>query len=317
MNPVHVLIRLQTGYGLGDAVQISSVLRHLRKYRPTWIIDYQADEGRHSAAIGLVRNAFTYSDAVVASSYDREIDIVLYDTFAGWTDRPNTRVTQCLHERFGMAWDRELASYEINVTQEAKESAEAFLSPLLKNNGLGRINRVVCIQYQGDSAQVNKNLTHEQAADICQAVIDAGRVPLLMDWRNLSPLPDQSTIHTTGRMVMSSKWGRDAQMNAAIIGQCEAFIGIDSGPGKCASATDTPSLICWTANHPALFHDPCPNTTHLVPENHRQNPLLEGNSGAADFFEREYNWTTYANLVESVKTWIRKVTTGQVSRIPR
>lgn len=308
MNPVHVLLRLYPGYGLGDAVQMTSVLRHLRKHRPHWIIDYQADDGRHSAAIGLVRNVFAYDDAPPASRYDREIDIVLYDTFAAWPDRPNTRVVSCLHERFGMEWDASCASYEINITEKANKLAFDFLCSI--DPGW---RSCVAIQYQGDSSQVNKNLTEEQAEEICGIVQRMGRIPLLMDWRNLSLLPDGIHIHTTGRMSISNEWGRDAQMNAAIISQCEAFIGIDSGPGKCASATKTPTLICWTGHHPALFHDPHEGTTHLVPANHRDNPILKGNREVADFFEKNYHWRPYTEpgffdntLVNEIAKWLKE-----------
>lgn len=326
MNPIHILLRLHSGYGLGDGVQMTAVLRHLRKHRPNWLIDYQADRGRHSAAIALVRNAFTYDDPRPCSSYDGEIDIYLYDRFAGWPDRPNTRVTSCLHERFGMEWDRECASYEVVLQEVACRSTAEFLASLRgvslqfpteywtgiekRNVQFRTKNKVVCIHYQGDSAKDRKDLTHEQAAEICKEVIRLGRIPLLMDWRNTSPLPDQKTIHTTGRLATSLAWGGDAQMNCAIISQCEAFVGIDSGPGKCASATSTPALICWTKQHPALYHDPCPNTTHLVPSDHRQNELLKGNAAVAEFFEKEYAWRSYFSekgLVLCVKEWLGEI----------
>lgn len=300
MTSVHALVKLYRGYGLGDAVQVTSILRHLRKHRPHWIIDYIADKGRHSTAIGLVRNSIYYDQPLPQAYYDREIDIHLYDHFAGWTDRPNTRVVSCLHERFGMAWDADCGRYEINLEQEAKESAEAFLSPF---RGFG----VVGIQYQGDSSQHLKNLSHEQAGDLCRAIKECQRIPLLLDWRNRSPLPDGCTIHTTGRFSMSDAWGKDAQMNAAFIEQCEAFIGIDSGPGKCAAATNTPSLIIWTWHHPSFFYDPAPNVTHLIPENHA-DIVVNGCKPVVDWFEKNYNWRTYkGDPVNEANQWLKEV----------
>ncbi len=296
---------------------MTSVMRHLIAARPHWIIDYQADKGREVAMIGLVRNVFAYDEPMPSANYDREVTIHLYDTFSAWPDRPNTRVTQCLHERFGLEWKREFADYKINITQEAIKPTAVFLASLhgvtLQFPIVGGVfttkQRVVCIHYQGDSSQSQKNLTTDQAFEICQAVIAMGRIPLLLDWRDTSRIPDQKTIHTTGRLATSLEWGRDAQMNAAIISQCEAFIGIDSGPGKCASATSTPTLICWTGHHPALFHDPCPNTTHLIPADHRQNPLLQGNREVADWFEANYAWQTYCqgSLTQKVIHWLEMV----------
>lgn len=314
---IHALIKLFSGYGLGDGVQASAILRHLRKHRPNWIIDYQADVGKHSAAYGIVRNAFTYADPLPCSDYDREIEVKLYDTFLAFTDRPNTRVTSCLHERFGMAWDETCGRYEINITEKARLQAANMLG-IIGAQKFSIMNKmmlkggfpIVGIQCEGDSSPDKKNLTTHQAAEICDAVLSLDRIPLLLDWRNKSKLPDQRWIHTTGRFACSDEWGRDAQMNAAIISQCEAFVGIDSGPGKCAGATETPTLICWHGHSPVLFHDPAPNTTHLVPSNHREMDLLRGNAAVADWFESNYFWRTYqdqGDLVRSVKAWLGEV----------
>jgi hypothetical protein len=278
-------------------------LRHLAKYRPDWIIDYVADPGRYSAAIGHVRHALTYADPLPMDRmrYDREIDVKLYDTFSAWTDRPNTRVVSCLHEKFGMPWDRECGGYVVNVTDEARAAALEFFGHLdVRLLQKGQRCKVVAIQYQGDCWTDRKNLTHGQAAQICYRVSELGRVPLLLDWRNTSPITaTMPEVRTVGKLPHADAWGRDAQMNSAIIQQCEAFIGIDSGPGKCASAVGTPALICWTKLHPALFHDPCETTTHLVPGNHRDMDLLQGkggvpgDGGVGDWFEANYRWRTY------------------------
>lgn len=312
---IHVLIRIKPGYGLGDNVQFTSVIRHLRKYRPNWIIDFVSDKPH--AATGLVRNAVGYNDPLPSTNYDREIDVHLLDTFMAFPNKPNTRVTSCLHERFGMEWDAECGQYEINIAEKTMLAASNFLG-MMTAKKFSVMNRmmvkggfpIVGIQYEGDSSQDKKNLTKHQAAEICDCVLSHDRIPLLLDWRNKSELPDGKYIHTTGRLSVSDEWGRDAQMNAAIISQCEAFVGIDSGPGKCASATETPTLICWTGHHPALFHDPAPNTTHLVPANHREMDLLRGNAAVADWFEANYFWWTYRDnmdLVRSVKAWIGEV----------
>lgn len=97
-------------------------------------------------------------------------------------------------------------------------------------------------------------------------------------------------------------------MNCAVISQCEAFIGIDSGPGKCASATNTPSLIIWTGHHPSPFHDPAPNTTHLVPQGfHGMHPVYN-DPGVVSWFDSHYNIRHYQNdLSEQVHLWLQEV----------
>ncbi len=308
MSPIPILLKLHSGYGLGDAVQITSVLRHLAKNRPQWDIYYQADAGYHDAAIGLVKHAFSYDEPAPNVEFDRTIEVKLYDTFSAWPDRPNTRVTSCLHERFGMGWDKECGRYVINVTEEAKWSTGMLLRYLFQSR---KTPNVVCIHYEGISSPEKKNLSHKQAIEICRHIEELGRKPLLLDWQGKSPICSEGGIKSVAHVDIErpnadAGVGKSAQVNAAIISQCEAFIGIDSGPGKCAAATDTPTLICWTGHHPALFHDPSPNTTHLVPANHRQMDLLQGNAAVADWFEANYLWTPYTDLVGEVKEWLRR-----------
>lgn len=309
MESTKVLIRLHPGYGLGDHCQMTAVLRHVAKNRPGWSIDFQGDAGKSDCMVGIVNQVFTHTDAPPEAFYDRAIDVDLYDTFCGWADRPNTRVSSCLHEKFGMGWERELARYQINVTASNKFKALAFLESLgcrtFPTQRSDTTHGVVCVQYQGDSAQERKNLSHAEAVSICRRVEELGRVPLLFDWRGESPICAEGGIKSVAHYPMHDEWGKSAQMNAAIISQCEAFVGIDSGPGKCASATNTPALIVWTKHHPALYHDPAPNTTHLVPADHERNLFLKGNRAAVDFFVKNYNVRTYdQDPVPEVRKWL-------------
>lgn len=309
-----VLLKLHPGYGLGDAVQMTAVLRHLAKHRPDWQIDYVADAGRHDAAIGLVHHAWTYEEFHEKGqyqNYDREAIIHLYDTFAGWNDRPSTRVSSCLHEKFGMEWRREDGRYAINLTEQAKDKSFSFLEGVAQyGNFNAKRFQAVCVHYSGDSSPSMKNLTDNQAANICASIQEHARIPLLLDWRGKSPICSQGGIASVAHyQIDRAKWGASAQMNAAIISQCEAFIGIDSGPAKCAAATETPSLLIWTGHHPALYYDPAPNVTHLIPANWRDNPLLQGNTDVMAFFSRNYRFREYApgEMELEAKRWLGEI----------
>lgn len=315
MDPVHVLIKLYSGYGLGDAVLMSPVLQHVRKFRPHWVVDFQADAGRHKIACGLVRNAFTYQDAV-ASHYDREIEIQLFNTFCAWTDRPNTRVTSCLHERFGIAWDASCGEYVVNVSEDAKARVFKYLTSIISDSrcevlGYRSAKKrfpIVAIQCNGDSLPENKDIPKEELTRIIRTVRRYKRIPLLLDWRNKSILADNKEIFSTGMIYDCDSWGRDAELNTALIQQCEAFIGIDSGPSKCASASGTPSLIAWFGHHPVVFHDPSPITTHLIPKNHAELSPVNGNQGVVDYFLRNYQTTTYTDDISTkVKNWLHEI----------
>lgn len=271
---MNVLISLYKGYGLGDAVQMSAVLRHIRAYRSDWKIDFQAEKGRETVGYGIVNNIFAYGEPYPSEHYDLDVQIVLYDTRANWLDRPDTRVTSCLHERFGIEWDKRYGRYLINVPLEIQAKV-----PDLSN--------YICIHYQGDSDKERKDISITVIKLVTKNMRDT---PLILDWR-----PDSNSIIRGIRSFgFDSELGRDAQWNCAIISKCKAFIGIDSGPGKCASATNTPSLIIWTHHDPAAFHDPAPNTTHLVPASYI----------SSKFFQENYKYAHYTDLVQGILKWI-------------
>lgn len=301
----HVLVRLYPGYGLGDAVQMSSVLRHLAKHRPEWVIDYTAEEGFHQVGRGIVSYHFPLGTPTPHSHYDTEVQIVLYDTWANWHDRPNTRVSSCLHEQFGLGWDSGCGRYMVNVSPEATAAVRYVWTTFVPDIHPFRGRRCVALHYKGDSSPARKDLSHAQADVICDHIIALGRIPLLLDWRDISPVPRWGEVCTTGRGYFSREWGRNAEMNCAVIQECEAFVGIDSGPGKCAAATDTPALITWTGHHPAPFHDPAPNTVHLAPEGyHGLYPVLN-DAGVIKWFESNYQVRTYKDdPVMEIKRWL-------------
>ena len=306
MEPMNVLISLHRGYGLGDAVQMSAVLQHVCKYQPNWKVDYQAEEGKHQVGRGIVANTFDYGTPYPHDPYDAEVQIVLYDRWYGFVDRPNTHVSSCLRECFAIGWDAECGRYRVEVSKQALLAAKALTLPT--NYKAKRGNRVVAVHYQGDSSPDSKNLTHEQAALICKEVEVLDCTPLLLDWRNTSPLPNREMIRATGQLPESCQWGGNAEMNCAVISRCAAFVGIDSGPAKCASATNTPALVIWTGHHPAQFHDPCNTTTHLVPRGYHGLKPICNDRDVVSWFEKSYVVRQYdRDPVGEVAVWLREV----------
>lgn len=303
-----ILISLYKGYGLGDGIQVGAVLRHVAAARPDWSIDYQAEEGKHQVGRGIVARHFAYDQKRPDTRYDAEVQVCLYDTWANWGDRPNTRVSSCLHEVFGLPWKPEFGRYKVEVLPESVDSACALLYGWKNKGAAGsRVGRhlrntpCVAVHYEGDSSPLKKNLTHAQADEICAAVEKMGYTPVVLDWRERCLLPYY-------RLRVPQDWGRDAEMVCAVISQCAAFVGIDSGPSKCASATDTPALVVWTGHHPAPFHDPAPNTTHLVPEGYHGLEPVCNDQGVIRWFEANHNIARYErDPVVEVKRWLRGV----------
>ena len=278
MTPIQVLISLHKGYGLGDAVQMSAVLRHVAKVRSHWVIDYQAEEGKHQVGRGIVQNTFAYGELYPSPRYDAEVQILLFDTWANWHDRPNTRVSSALHERFGLEWKVEYGRYQVNVSDSVRRWAQDTVP----------VN-AVAVHYKGDSSKDKKDLSNDQAVAVCDYIGSLGCHPYML-----------------GRHI---PLGFNAEVNCAIISQCRAFVGIDSGPSKCASATDTPSLVVWTGHHPAPFHDPAPNTTHLVPVGYHGLEPVCNDAGVIDWFERHYTVRMYSDHdpVPEIKRWLSEV----------
>jgi hypothetical protein len=308
---MNVLISLHKGYGLGDSVQMSCVLQHARKYHPEWTIYYQAEQGKECVGNGIVDHTFCYGE-LPNVHYDAEIQLTLYDKWWGYTDRPNTRVTSCLKEHFNLDWDKECGTYKVKVSEDVFKSSKLFLEmikryPERKNRGM------VAVHYQGKTLPNSKNLSDDQAWAICRRISDMGRIPVLLDWEDKSPLGgdfgNSGFIRSIGGYSFSSMWGRNIEMNCAIISQCEAFIGIDSGPAKCASATQIPSLVVWTKHHPAPFHDPAPNTTHLVPARYHELEPVSSNPEVIRFFTANYKTRMYRgdSQVEGVENWLEGI----------
>lgn len=304
---MNILLNLHRGYGLGDAVAMSSVLRHVRKYRPNLTLCFQAEEGYHLIGKGIVDHYFAYGDKHPIEGYDGEVLMTLYEVWHGFTNKPNTRVTSCLRQHMGIEWDSSCGRYEIHVDEEIYKSTKKLLSAIKPHNSQDL--ECVAIHYQGDSLPNRKNLSHQQAYDLCRMVMDLGKIPVLIDWRDRSPLPYTYKIPTLGKIMGAALWGRNPEVNCALISQCSAFIGIDSGPAKCASATETPSLIIWTGHHPAPFHDPAPNTTHLVPSNVHSFAPVNNNPGVVEWFEDNYNTREYINNdpLPIVRSWLEEV----------
>jgi FkbM family methyltransferase len=284
-------------HGLGDAVQATVVLKHLAAARPDWTVDVWSKRGKHSAFHGLCRRSYhDQENHPPQSAYARVFDLGWYENYNRYGDRPNSKITNCLAEVFGIPYDPALGRYEVRPTAEALRAAETYLRSLgLEPGPDGRFS-VALVHYEGNTSQEKKNLTHEEAAVAVGAALETGLTPVILDWDRRSPLPDGKRIFCPG-VGPDDPWGGfgsgDCGVLTALIARAAVFIGIDSGPGKCASATETPTVIAWTRLHPMQFHDPAPNTLHLIPTWHRELPPME-NAAVARYFETHYRYACYA-----------------------
>ena len=305
-----ILFTLGNGFGLGDCVQASILLKHVRRYRPYWTIDVQAPRGCESGLHGLCNRVF-WSDND-RGQYDQESVLELHEHYQRFGDRPNTKTTAFMVQSLGIhEYDADLGNVECFCSPAHAGRAMKYMRETGPSvNGPNRGH--VIIHYQGGSSKQKKDLQEWQAAELCRMIIRAGRVPVVLDLGNTSTLPDQKTIYSP--RASDPVWGGigngDASMIAALVRSSEAFIGIDSGPGKIASTTDTPTLICWTQHHPLRYHDPAENTLHLIPEHWPAMAPVNDDEQLIALFTRLYRFREYMgqyDLVSQAMRWLAGV----------
>jgi FkbM family methyltransferase len=304
---VHVLIRFR--HGLGDALQLTGVLAHLRHYHPDWDIEVGALVGKHSAFHGLCRRAFALDrEQPSRERYDRVIDLEWHEPpscYPGW---PSTKAEHCLLDVLRLQPIADLCRYTIRPGQRARQLARSYLQGVCKAGpGPDGCYPAVLIHYQGNSSRERKDIPVDIAARLCEDVIEAGYVPIILDWDGRSPLPDGVRIHNPN--VHSPLWGGtgtgDAETLAALVEASALLVGVDSGPLHVAGAMTTPAVGIWVGHHPIHYFGLADQVTHLVPDGHAG--MLRGDRAAGEaFFRHRYRHQTYRDLEASLRALVRQ-----------
>ena len=307
-QPRNILIEFR--HGLGDAVQLTIVLRHLKHYHPDWNIDVAALVGKHSAFHGLCRQALILDRRRPdRTRYDETYALDWHECRIAYAHCPSTKALRCLQEVFGLAPVPELCSYRIQPGDRARELARRYLATICAAKPDGRY-RAVLIHYQGNTSSERKDLAHDLIREVCQIILRAGATPVILDWDRRSPLPDNPAIHCPD--ANHELWGKigtgDAEVLAALIESAELMIGIDSGPLHVAGATSTPTIAVWTQHDPVHFFDLAPNVLHLVPGDHEN---LAAGRDAIEFFKTNYRFRAYKQLNVDLPAQVESLLTGE------
>ncbi|MFQ5731658.1 MAG: FkbM family methyltransferase [Planctomycetaceae bacterium] len=307
----NVLIRFR--HGLGDAVQLTVVLKHLQRDHPGWNVDVAALVGKHSAFRGLCRNVFVLDrDRYSIGDYAEVLDLDWPECATCYRDCPSTKAECCLRDVFRLTPRPELCRYLIARGEEATEEARRYLGQICKTNpdDRGRFPAVP-IHYEGNTSADAKDLPVELIRAVCEEIIGLGLVPVILDWDQRSPLPDDVRIFNPHADL--DLWGRtgtgDAEVLAALIEQSTLMIGIDSGPLHVAGAASTPTIAVWTGHHPLHYFSLAENVLHLVPERHA-DLLRRGRDAGLAYFKKNYRHAVYEDLASSLPSVVRRELIG-------
>lgn len=299
-------------HGLGDAVQLTTLLLHLRHYHPDWRIDVAAGVGKQSCYLDqslchrtLVRDRDRIDRLAYAQVYELNWD----ECPCCFPASPSTKAEHCLRNVFKLEPIAELCRYQLHVRDEARAAARVYLEALC-GPGTDRDGRypAVLIHYQANTSAERKNLPHELAREVCEAVLASGFTPVILDWDRRSPLPDGVKIHNPGveAPLWSSTGTGDAEALAALIEQSSLLVGVDSGPLHVAGACKTPTIAVWSGHHPLHYFGLAHHVLHFVPNEHAA--LLRCNARAGRlYFEENYRYRTYGKLDEDLPRLVREL----------
>ena len=157
---VNTPVLLEFRHGLGDAVQLTAVLRHLREFRPSWDVDVASLPGKHSAFSGLCRQSLILDqDVIDAERYARRFKLDWHESQDASDQWPSTKVTRCLREVFGLTPQAALCGYEIAISPAARQLRTSILTGICgaAADATGRFPAVL-IHYEGNTSAEQESL---------------------------------------------------------------------------------------------------------------------------------------------------------------
>jgi FkbM family methyltransferase len=295
-------------HGLGDAIQLTIILKHIQKYRPDWQVDVAALVGKHSAFRGLCRKVYVLDrEPTPCCQYSQRFNLDWHECHTAYADSPGTKAERCLREEFGIVPDPALCTYSIHRSDAAMELARKYLEQTCKVACREDARYpVVLIHYEGNTSADMKNVPADIIRRLCEDIVTEGYVPVILDWDYRTPLADGARIlcpdqraelwHATGT--------GDAESLAALIELSALMVGVDSGPLHVAGATTTPTLGVWTRHHPLNYMSLADNVTHLVHRDHAG--LIRGDRAVGEaYFKAHYNFQIYDDLEVGLRAAVR------------
>lgn len=269
-------------HGLGDSVQGTVLLRHLRHYYPDWTFDCQVKHG-HTVFEGLARRTFVHGEPAT-SPYDFVYRPGWFDPHGTiYDDSPSTKAEKCLREAFQLQPIESLCRYQVTPTPDAWKRAAAYRRKLPE--------RFAILHYQGNSAASAKNIDEHCMREIVRVLLARDVAPVVLDFET----PHRSGLVGTpgtftpaaGHPLWGGKHGTgDAAALAALASMSTLNLGIDSGPGHIFGSVDTPALILWGHHHPVQYYCLAPNVLHVLRRDHPSKIYGDADRGLAYFYAK-------------------------------
>jgi hypothetical protein len=148
-------VLIQFRHGLGDAAQLTVVLRHLKHYHPEWSIELAAMHGKHSVGRDLCDSVSVLNSATSRPARYQQVFSLDWDECAEAHGQwPSTKPTRCLREIFRLEPILDLYGYQIARGLDAEQRARDYLASLCPEGPL--LNDrfpVVLIHYQGNTSE--------------------------------------------------------------------------------------------------------------------------------------------------------------------
>jgi len=248
-------------HGLGDFMQFSIVLKHLKHYIPEMQFAVETLPGREAILRGLA----TYKQ--LCSPFDVwNWEESLYINFPmadrEYQNLPQTKTTHCIVDDLGLEPKAELYSYNCILDPEIKNAV------FKQRDELGK--KVILLHGKGVSKTWAKNLDDKILTRI-EEFINASDKYICV---NLDKTP-ASTVDHLGAMIESAS----------------LCIFVDSGPLHVAGAFSTPTWGIWLKHHPVRCIEPFDHMTHWMPTD-----APEVGIEATRVFGNQYRSLTYETL---------------------
>lgn len=282
--------------GLGDAVQFTIILKHLKKEYPNWAIYTETTYGKESCFNGLVHHTYNVQkDPSDPKNFNKVINFFFPEPNTNTSNLsakfkvPATKTTDAIVNDLKIEPDPKLFTYEINIQEHVKNMVKEYMNTIPNRNG------IVTIHHHASSSPHNKDIDERDLIKLCDSLIHNGYTPLILDWKG-SKLPDQKRIFTPvlSNPIWMGKPHGDAGVIASIIDQSRLFIGVDSGPLHIAGSTQTPSIGYWKFHHPVHYYD-FSHVVHMVQHDHLKYMKSRKIEVTDGFFQENYKHRWYAS----------------------